>query len=299
MNKPLQPKRPTKPVDLHMPRRYPPKVEIAGVGKMTAIAGFKCSDGIVICSDSELTHADGTKTTVEKIRTYGNTKTPARAYVAWAGTEDCARAAFERLDTAWSGVLSGQYDLGDVMHEIVRDISETYVVKPEDAFTLICSEYIEGATKPLRLMKEPGIVPGVGHDLVSDGAGAVFIKYLADGLYHPSLSMHQAAILSVYAIKLAKKYAFGCGGDTKISMLYNNGGMDSMLAWDVKDLEQHFERFDAAFKSIFFQCADENLENWKFETQMKSLTGRLFELRANRRRDLQDKIDRFDSGEAC
>lgn len=264
---------------------------------MTAIAGFKCCDGIVVCSDSELTHPDGTKTSVEKIRAYGNSRTAVRAFIAWAGTEDCAKAAFEQLDSRWNGIVAGQFDLGQVMHEIVENISVTYVTRPEDTFALIAGEWVDGADRPLRLIMEPGIVPGVGRNIVSEGTGSVFIKFLADGLYDPSISVRQASILAVYAIRLAKKYAGGCGGDIKIFMLYKNGAMDSMLPWDVRDLEQHFGRFDAAFKSIFFHCADEDLEDWKFEARMKLLTDKLRELRANRKRDLEDKIDRFDSGD--
>jgi hypothetical protein len=283
------------PIDFHPKPPYPPKPRLKrGIAKaMTAIAGFRYQDGILLCADSQLTHADGMKTTVEKIKTYGSNRTAVRAAVAGAGTEDCILAGFEQLDSRWPNIVAGQFDFAEVLNGVVKNVSGNYATKPEDDFALIACEWVEGASKPLRLLQAPSIVPGISPNFVSDGSGSVFLRFIADGLYDSSMSAAQAIIFAAYGLRLAKTYDLRCGGESKIFTLDTKGNMDTAMVWDIRALEQHFERFDAAIKSIVFPCADENVPDLKFGVCLQKLGENLCSLRSTRKMDIEDRIERF------
>src|SRR5271170_6684014 len=62
---------------------------------MTIAAGFKCSDGIVLCADSQMTASDGTKYNAPKIFSYSENQVD--AVFAFAGSEVFSKMCIERL----------------------------------------------------------------------------------------------------------------------------------------------------------------------------------------------------------
>src|SRR5271169_2920996 len=148
---------------------------------MTAIAGFRCKDGIVLCADSELTHPDGVKTQVEKIRAYGNKQSGVCGAIAWAGIEDYARIILDNVSDQWQAIESGELHLSSVLHEVAEAVQKSYVNPNQDeGFRLIACEWRRGTGKTLRLFREPAPVPGVvGSTFLSEGTGSPLVKTAA------------------------------------------------------------------------------------------------------------------------
>ena len=59
---------------------------------MTIVAGFRCSDGIVLCADSQMTALDGTKYNAQKIFDYSSSSSEVYAVFAFAGTGELCTA---------------------------------------------------------------------------------------------------------------------------------------------------------------------------------------------------------------
>jgi hypothetical protein len=183
---------------------------------MTIAAGFRCMDGILLCSDSQFTGAD--KGFRDKIITqFGG-----RSHIAFAfsGDEDYARSAIEEC-TERIDALS----LGGAPQVIKACIRET-VSKMSSQYR---NHYPNGADKPEFLISistpderpqlfraRDSITPSVDH-LAFLGCGAYLGEYLLESFFGSQfVSIEDTLLPAIFVLTAAVGHDLYCGGHLQL-----------------------------------------------------------------------------------
>jgi hypothetical protein len=178
---------------------------------MTFVVGMRCSDGIVLCTDS-LEDDTITKNTVDKIRVMGTT--------AW-GLAISGSGPGSTLDkfgaTISAKVTSGQFDPSQVEAEVENELAEfnsKYVHAANDQFHVIVGWYNQSKIerslyKGSCFGQGQGVVLSPIRDECHAGMGNELWRFLADMLYDKRNSVADNVRLAVFATRLAIKYAAG------------------------------------------------------------------------------------------
>src|ERR1035438_3972603 len=101
---------------------YPPRAKAKSGGRVTAIAGFRCASGVVLCADSELNYGTVVKTHINKITIFGNTAENIRGAVTGAGDWDDVQRVVEYLQSRWPEIAGGKISFEAVAEEKIKEI---------------------------------------------------------------------------------------------------------------------------------------------------------------------------------
>src|SRR6266568_3076754 len=82
-------------VDIHPKRFYPPKPEFRRATAVTIAAGFRCSDGVVLCADTEMSMPGWIKYPGSKVRFYKDL--PFQVAFTFAGDAEFFEMVIEKL----------------------------------------------------------------------------------------------------------------------------------------------------------------------------------------------------------
>jgi hypothetical protein len=88
---------------------------------MTIAAGFRCIDGILLCTDSQFTAAD--KTFREKIITVDFSRQSMVTF-AFSGDEDYAKSAIEDAREAVAEIPEGEQTVSTIRKKIMKAVSD-------------------------------------------------------------------------------------------------------------------------------------------------------------------------------
>jgi hypothetical protein len=230
---------------------------------MTIAAGFKCSDGIVLCADSQMTAVDGTKYNAEKILAYSGENV--NAIFAFAGGEVFSKMCIERL--AECVLESGVTNVEDKLRNEALLIHQMYApwatinTTDYDLDVLVAVRFhIEDEDKgklALHHIEGPAVSPPIKHfDCI--GIGRTVARQAIGLFYNSELSVQEASRVGVYCLKQAKDHVEGCGGPSQITMLWDD--TDELFgptnAWnmeqpDILEVETGFTALFEALRPVF------------------------------------------------
>lgn len=195
-----------------------PKVEV-----VTIIAGFKGYDGVVICADTQET-VSGYKRKVPKLRVEPSDRKNSLA-VAFCGA---GHGPFidKVVSRAWNAAQSTASSLDQACAVIEESIKDTH-----DEFGKI---YQPGYLPEIELIygvkmeNESRLFHAYGptineKEYYAAGAGSYMADFLAARMYRTHLDVRQLVILAAYTLFQAKEYVDGCGGDSHIAVLKEDG----------------------------------------------------------------------------
>jgi 20S proteasome alpha/beta subunit len=194
---------------------------------MTIIAGFKSSQGVVICADTQET-IEHSKRNVTKLifepANHDNGSTDDLA-AAFCGAGD-GPFVDKLIANAWESGQSAT-SLDEVCAEIESSIKETYrefgtIYQPGycPVAELIYGVKMYNATK---LFTADGPIVNESDGYSSSGIGYYIADFLAGRMYDNCLSLRNCAILAAYILFQTKEHVEGCGGDSHIAVLRNEG----------------------------------------------------------------------------
>jgi hypothetical protein len=179
---------------------------------MTIAAGFRCLDGILLCSDSQFTGAD--KEFRDKIITHFD----GRSHIAFAfsGDEDYARSAIEdcigKIDE--SPLDNTPQAIKACIRETISDMSIQYrnhypdgVDKPEFLVSISTPD------EQLQLFRaRDSVMPSV-HDLAFLGCGAYLGEYILEAFFGGQfVSIEDTLLPAIFALTAAVGHDPYCGG---------------------------------------------------------------------------------------
>lgn len=185
---------------------------------VTVALGFNCGDGIVMCSDQQITSKGWHKYYESKmyaISGFGDQE-PYTAMLTYAGDPHLAKTIYEKLAASQTGFDSTE-SLKSLLEGLLSEIPR------DDA---------EGTNFLCGFCRKPGILgllrtSGYSvHEVVADRIGmgdSSLLSFLFSLMVTQPIDVWHAVFMGHYIIEQAKKFVDGCGGDTDIQILRGNG----------------------------------------------------------------------------
>jgi 20S proteasome alpha/beta subunit len=242
---------------------------------MTIAAGFPCSDGLVLCADTQEVIYNYAKVNTQKMT---QIKTP-EYNVAFTGSGDTGLLETTIQSMVKALMLSDPkphsiVEIEEVLREVLIETFNRHVAPyyqfPSDerpsADLLIGVQYA-GITL---LYRAYGTSFFQVHEPQCVGSGVVLGKSLIGQLFDSSMNIAQGWLVALYVLNQAKTWVDGCGGNTDILLLsHKDKKVTRIPTTEVEDLESHFKQFDAFIRPLFITVADRNVPHEKYEQLIK------------------------------
>jgi hypothetical protein len=240
---------------------------------MTIAAGFPCSDGLILCADTQETIYTYAKVNTEKMR---QLETPLYNVVfTGAGDSGLLEMSAQLMEQA---LLR---ENPNVDREIERVLRDTWL----EIFNRHLAPY---SRFPSDERPNPDLLIGVQYPTAAEfyraygtafwhvrepqcvGTGVVLGKSLIAQLFDNSMTIRQGWLVALYVLHQAKTWVDGCGGNTDILLLScQNKLITRIPTTEVKELEEHFDQFNAYVHPLFISAADRSTSQSRFDEQMK------------------------------
>lgn len=274
---------------------------------MTIAAGFKCADGLVICSDT-LETLDYGKRRQSKIvikprhnpeplglphdirRASDPPEPPAPPQPPKPGLDCVALFAGagdgpfvdKLIDCLWSkmNVVSSFDDKMQALEDAAIEFYQKYWpiypadIRP-DAHILV------GLWTPEKreLLRIAGPIVNKVDTYDSIGFGRDMSKYLLDKLYRPEMSTRETAVVANYVLDQIKEHVQYCGGDTSLVALnakgYTQNAWQPQLEWSKK----RFRKLDEAIGPLLVTIGDQEITEEEFKQRVKHFSAEVDSLR--------------------
>lgn len=196
---------------------------------MTIAAGFRCIDGVAMCSDSEHT-AGQTKFYDKKI--FDAHPSNGTVFIAGAGDYVYIRSAADQIA---SSIYAKTVSFEQVKAEAEDAVSEVYVNHitaarqagdPNPTLFLLLAAYIEGEkqAKLYRVMETGSVSPvDSGIAAIGNEAAEAVLRAYADLFFRDYMSVFAVRHLARYIVRKVLNSASYCGGSQQIACLTNGG----------------------------------------------------------------------------
>jgi hypothetical protein len=251
---------------------------------MTIAAGFKCSDGFVLCADTEITYADLYKESRAKLRA---SRLPnCDLYWAICGNVDFVNMLMGKIVEAAGECPDDMQQVRAAIERVCIDVSNAYPNHPQPEIPLLIHE---PKTANMRFVKLSGPIVSPVSDWVCVGTGQPLASHLIGDVYRRTMAMQKVGVLAAYALAHVKRHAFGCGGSSQIVMVGNDGSITPFMTkgpGESNPEQEEFEKYviglDRAIKSFTFAVLGEQLGRGEFEGKLRILEGSLREISEER-----------------
>lgn len=195
---------------------------------MTIAAGFSFDGGVLLCSDSQFTATplkiDGVKLDVAEpqwgkvMMTFsGNGEFAPAAY--YSCLEDCWNEGPRGIMRKFANLLEKFYRKHVFDHPLYED-------NPSDiGYDFIIATRVKGDDMSRLFVTNDTVIRPV-RSFVTIGSGSAAALPLLGLLYKPASTETYAVAVAAHVLHFVKRYADGCGGESKICVLRNNGHVE-------------------------------------------------------------------------
>jgi 20S proteasome alpha/beta subunit len=179
---------------------------------MTIALGFKCNDGMVLCTDS-LENDGQTKYMVNKIWSY-ETQGEWGLAVASAGEASFAESFTDNLDELFTGERYDKEGIMSTLRNLVSAAHSTYQnLNWEALFALFGPDSLDYRLLQVTY-KSRHIAPVVRFQAL--GMGGHLAKFFCSQVYTPFMTVDEAVELGVFVVKRCKEHVVECDGPTSV-----------------------------------------------------------------------------------
>lgn len=247
---------------------------------MTIVAGFRTYEGIVLCADTQETVNNLSKRNVPKLifqpaGEYGQTKALSSddLAVAFCGAADNGPFVDKLVEIAWEDAQLGS-SLDEVCLLIEGSIKKTYKEYGLIFQTGFCpsTELIYGVKMfgSSKLFSATGPVVVEKQTYYSGGAGYYLADFLASRMYHDGMNLRQCVILAAYILYQAREHVDGCGGDSQIAILRDDG-VSGKVDWvRIEAINKMVRWEDAELGRLILDAADLEISKDEFLEKAKT-----------------------------
>ena len=202
---------------------------------MTAVIGFPYSDGIMVCSDSQLTYLNGTKYTDHKVFSGGVDSFPCLfAFADQAGlAAEVRKKIFREIAQQDQDAAVTAEDVSTIVETVMDNQGRQYVDVPLQFILAIRPKNEEPSLihfdgKSVNIKQDEVIMIGSGHEPLA--------RYLIDHLFSFDMDWHHALAFGAYIVRQAIKYTNLCGEPIEGMFLDSNGAQE-IIARDISGAE--------------------------------------------------------------
>jgi len=260
---------------------------------VTIIAGFRCSDGIVVCADTQETISSISKRNVPKLRFEPSNHLPFSGddlAVAFCGASDNGPFIDKVVDNAWKQAKLHS-SLDEVCSAIEQSIKDTYeeygrIYQPGycPQAELIYGVKIHGHSK---LFSALGPAVNEKDTYCSGGAGYYMADFLAGRMYSDGLDIHQCIILAAYILFQAKEHVDGCGGDSQIAVLREDASSGCLELERIGFINKNLDDADRNLSRLLLYSANLSFAKREYKKQVASVLDLLESARDNQLKDVK------------
>jgi hypothetical protein len=184
---------------------------------MTVGIGFQCLDGVVLCSDRQITKSGGLKYEEQKI--FEGYYENLQCACAYAHNPDIARNVFDEIFRSLVNVFQRchrqQIALSDALQETVEDVMRRRKDKNTELLIAFRSEKM--GMPPLFFCVRGLVVVKGEREYIGVGDSSA-LRYVAELLGSFQLTLEQAKLAGLYMVGLASRFIDGCGGTDLLMM---------------------------------------------------------------------------------
>jgi len=281
-----------KPHPLPKPQRLPERKAV------TIVAGFKCYEGIVLCADTQETVSNLSKRNVPKLRfepSEGVHEGDGLA-VAFCGAGDNAAFIDKVVETAWEDAQAAT-NVDEACASIEKSVKDSYkefgrIFQPGYCPT---ADLIYGVKmySTCRLFSAHGPVVTEKNGYDTAGAGYYMADFLASRMHNHLMSIQQCAVLAAYILFQAKEHVDGCGGESQIAVLRDDGVSGVADRRYIKTISELLEFSDSQIGDLLLQTANFDLNTEKFKKMASSTIDMLEVIRSSNRDELEESQKRL------
>ncbi len=272
---------------------------------MTIAIGFQCPDGIVLCADTQYTEG-GVK--YYRTKLHGLEFSQGKLAFAIAGSVDFALMTINKIKSEIGASAFTKMQITKCMEAALLSVYREhlyphprYSYPDGPSFSLLVGMWSKSDALCLWAATETSIMEVEQFRCI--GSGRDLGQSLADVFYEPTMRADEAVVLGSYIIMHAKKHVEGCGGDTQIRVLKNDGRAQKEDPIYTREREAYLDEFDQSIQRLFYACGtldlpddvfDFNLQ--KFEEDARGLKKRRLAFRKMIEDD-KDFFERLDKKE--
>jgi 20S proteasome alpha/beta subunit len=262
---------------------------------MTIAAGLYYRGGVILCADTELTHATAT-THTQKIIDF---KCAAGRFAfAAAGNYRYAMATIQkcqrRLDALkdpemWleeiEGTIQSQYQT-HVLDHPCQTIDSTL-----HYWLLIAARPAGGGAAQLFATEQTEVQAVNGYACI--GIGADLAQHLINRNFVMGMAESDTLYLASFVLANIKDGVTGCGGLSQFLVLRDDGARADIVSvvnagaapiTSVDWIEAHSKTYEMMTRTLLFQLVDRNLSDADFESNLDQLHKRILEMRTKWRK---------------
>jgi hypothetical protein len=108
-------------------------------------------------------------------------------------------------------------------------------------------------------------------DYYACGAGDYMADFLSSRMYGTHLDVRQLIILAAYVLFQAKEHVEGCGGDSHIAVLHENGESGMVVSDYVEKFTKLVNEADGMLAQTLISCANIGLKRGEFRKNLKNV----------------------------
>jgi hypothetical protein len=115
--------------------------------------------------------------------------------------------------------------------------------------------------------------------------------FLTSRMYHNYLDVAVCMILAAYVLFQAKEHVDGCGGDSHIAVLREDGTSGQVDVSHVKELTDLLSSADNDLGQLLLNCGDLKMRDRMFKQRCKDALGVLEVYRSNAKKELTSRSE--------
>jgi 20S proteasome alpha/beta subunit len=216
---------------------------------LTIGIGFRCVDGIVIASDTQITYGGSHKRYEYKI--FEHREASWSAIFTYAGDPDLMRRFFADFLAVASvpGNIQFLSSVSGISQIVEITLTAMSSILAANSMGLSILGAVAVHNQEIALVKASNGAVCIARDYEYVGIGDSSLLRFLETLICAPIGMgtyryEQAFRIATYLVYQAKQYIDGCGGDTSVSILLPNGGRH-IRDGETKDVEQEIKDLES------------------------------------------------------
>ncbi len=267
-----------------------------GKRSVTIVAGFCCTDGVVLCADTQITVPGSMKYPESKLRMMAGSVKCA-PFFAFCDDMDYQKQCIPHFGAAIQTAEQQKTSVIAALEAKAIELHQTYYdlyIEPTEKLNanMLISLHLDNRRKLVRV-NGPRVAPVDMLECI--GAGNYLARALAGTYWSDDRSMRETSLICAYMLADVKKYVDGCGGDSDIIQLDHNGSWKKFPAEDdyqqIEDIEQAYRDWQYKMGPLLIDFQDFQRSQINFECDLQDACQELINHRKPKA-DMYEQIER-------
>ena len=132
-----------------------------------------------------------------------------------------------------------------------------------------------------------GTAVRLGNKIEAFGVGGEMFRFLADRFFESGFAVDVAEVFSTYAMQAVKQSVPGCGGNTRMVILRDDGTIHYKNSFEIAAIQNYFREFDSHIRSLLLGVPNIDRDS---EEEVEKLLQLLSRFILDNRKQLEEHI---------